>query len=271
MRQRSRARRVPQASAAELRGVRRAALLRAVHRRRSAVRRGGRARRGVDLRGRVEPDRPDRHAGRGWRRVRREHQRVAVLRRADPRAGDDARDACGRRVGPGAVREPRRWPGRAGLRRRVDALRRRRAPRRPRPAVRGRPARRRRRRPSRVPPPAARPTRARSRRPVARGDGERTATGRTRRLGSGRTVARAGARGLRSARARHARLRAEERRRRRVRRDLGRHRLVARGHDRGRRARARARHRRADAVALLERGQHHRRRRRSPPTSASGR
>ena len=51
----------------------------------------------TDLRRRMEPDRPDRHAGRGWRRVRREHQRVALLRRPHPRARGDARDARGRR------------------------------------------------------------------------------------------------------------------------------------------------------------------------------
>ena len=86
-----------------------------------------------------------------------------------------------------------------------------------------------------------------------------------------RAAARAGARGLRGARARHARLRAQERLHRRAHRPLRRHRLVARRRDRGRRARRRARHRRADAVALLERRQHHRRRGARRRTSASAR
>ena len=60
---------------------------------------GGRAGRRHDLRGRVEPDRPDHHAGRRRRRARRQHQRVAVLRGPAPRARDDARDARRRRVG----------------------------------------------------------------------------------------------------------------------------------------------------------------------------
>ena len=60
---------------------------------------GGRAGRGHDLRGRVEPDRPDHHAGGRRRRARRQHQRVAVLRGPAPRARDDARDPCRRRVG----------------------------------------------------------------------------------------------------------------------------------------------------------------------------
>ena len=52
-----------------------------------------------DLRRRLEPERPDHHPGRGRRRVRREHQRVAVLRGPHARARDHARDACRRRVG----------------------------------------------------------------------------------------------------------------------------------------------------------------------------
>ena len=52
----------------------------------------------------------------------------------------------------------------------------------------------------------------------------------------------------------------QERLHRRAHRALGRHRLVARRRDRGRRARPRARHRRAHAVAVLERRQRHRRR-----------
>ena len=73
-------------------------------------------------------------------------------------------------------------------------------------------------------------------------------------------VASAGARGLRGPRARHARLRAQERLLRRAHRALGRGRLRDRRDDRGRRARRRARDRCAHAVALLERSQRHRRR-----------
>ena len=60
VRARACARRLPQAPAAQLRGVRRAALLRAVTVDGPAVRRGRGARRRLDLRGRVEPDRADR-------------------------------------------------------------------------------------------------------------------------------------------------------------------------------------------------------------------
>ena len=129
-------------------------------------------------------------------------------------------------------------------------------------AVRRGPARRRRRRAPRVPaPPArsARPRRAPPRCPRSR-SARRDSASTTRRRAIEPLLA-AGARGLRGARARHARLRAEERLHRRARRALRRHRLVARRHDRGRRARPRARRRRAHAVALLERRQRHRRRR----------
>ena len=80
-----------------------------------------------------------------------------------------------------------------------------------------------------------------------------------------------GARGLRGPRARHARLRAQERLLRRAHRALGRGRLRDRRDDRGRRPRRRARDRCAHAVAILERSQRHRRARPSPPTSASPR
>ena len=51
---------------------------------------GGRAGRRVDLRGRVEPDRPDRRAGRRRRRAGRQPQRLAVLRGPAGRARADA-------------------------------------------------------------------------------------------------------------------------------------------------------------------------------------
>ena len=81
-------------------------------------------------------------------------------------------------------------------------------------------------------------------------------SGRTTRGGlrRARRHARARRRDLRRAPHRPARLRREERLRARRDRALGRHRLGARGADRGRRARPRAGHLRVDAVALLERG-----------------
>src|SRR5438046_2266917 len=45
-------------------------------------------------------------AGRRGRRARRQHQRVAVLRREGARARSDARDQGRRRVGARALREP---------------------------------------------------------------------------------------------------------------------------------------------------------------------
>ena len=127
VRRRPGAGRLPQALPAELRGVRRAALLRARHRRRAAVRDRRRAGGRVDLRGRVEPDRPDRRPGRRRRRADRQPQRLAVLRRPAGRAGADAGHPGRRRVVRARLRQPGRRPGRAGLRRRVDGVRRRRA------------------------------------------------------------------------------------------------------------------------------------------------
>ena len=84
------ARRVPQAAAAELRRVRRAALLRAAARIRGPLfddrRRAGRR---LDLRGRVEPDRPDPRAGRRRRRARSS----TSTRRPTTRAGSREREA----------------------------------------------------------------------------------------------------------------------------------------------------------------------------------
>ena len=229
--------------------------------RRAAVRDRRRARRRLDLRGRVEPERPDRS-----RRPRRAPSSIVNIN-ASPyyagrlaRARDDARDARRRRVGVPIVyvnlvggQDELVFDG-ASMRVR-----------------RGRPPRRARRSSSPrtcwsststcagVPPPALDPR-------GACGSALPKSWSASRRSGSTHGAAhrgsrRAGARGLRGARARHARLRAQERLHRRPDRPVGRHRLVARRRDRGRRARRRARARRADAVALLERGQRHRRRR----------
>ena len=167
---------------------------------------------------------------RWWRgrRARRQHQRVALLRRPAARARGDARRSSGAGRRADRLRESRRRSGRARVRRRVPRVRR-------------------------------------AGRLVARAkqfeedllvvDVDLGADA----GGSDRAGARAGARDLRGARARHARLRAQERFHRRAHQPLGRHRLVARGRDRGRRARRRSRERRDDAVALLERGKRRRR------------
>ena len=63
---------------------------RATDRPAGAVRHRRRPGRRVHLRGRLEPQRPDRRAGRRRRRAGREHQRLAVLRRAAGRARADA-------------------------------------------------------------------------------------------------------------------------------------------------------------------------------------
>ena len=79
--------RLPQAPPAELRRVRRAALLHARQRAARAVRHRRGPRRREHLRGRLEPERPHRRPGPGRRRAGRQHQRVAVLRRAPRRRG----------------------------------------------------------------------------------------------------------------------------------------------------------------------------------------
>ena len=252
LRQRRGAGRLPQAPAAQLRGLRRAAVLRAVRGRRTAVHRRRPAGRTHDLRGRVELRRSGRHPGRRGGGGRGEHQRVAVLRGPRARARGDAGRAGAPRRGADRLREPRGRAGRAGLRRRVDGHRRRRHGPGPRAAVRGGPPRRRPRCPAR--PPPARPGRSRPARaaPHRRGQREppRAAVPSTTR----RAAPRPGAGGLPGVGARHARLRAEERVRARGPGAVGRRRLVARRRHRRGRARPRPGHRCAHAVALLERG-----------------
>ena len=110
--------RVPQAQPAQLRGVRRAALLRPGHgplpARRGRRGAGGR----VDLRGRLQPHRSHRHPGRRRGRAGGQHQRLAVLRRPVGRARAHAGDEGVRRLVRPRLREPGRRPGRARVRRR---------------------------------------------------------------------------------------------------------------------------------------------------------
>ncbi len=73
-------RHLSQATSSELRRLRRAAHVRTRRRAAAALRDRRRLRRRVDLRGRMEPDWPDRRPGRGRRRARAEPQRLPFLR-----------------------------------------------------------------------------------------------------------------------------------------------------------------------------------------------
>ena len=259
----ARAGRLPQAAAAELRGVRRAAVLRAVAPttgRCSSSRRAGRRHRSARTRG-ARPVRSLTQAAGG--------AELVVNINASPyyagrlaRARDDARDARRRRRrcrslyvnlvggqdelvfdGASMVFDETRSPGRA------------------RQAVRRGPARRRPRRAARVPPPPARSARPRRTRRAARGRrsarprlGERRAPARVEPLlPPVREVYEALVLGTRDYVRKNGFTDVRDR-------AVGRHRLVARRRDRGRRARAPSTSRRAHAVALLERRQRHRRR-----------
>ena len=102
------------------------------------------------------PQRPDRRPGGGGRRARRQHQRLALLPGSPHRARADAGHPGRRRQLRARLRQLRRRPGRAGLRRRLAGVR----PQRPAaglaaPVHRGG-GRRRPRRPSGVPQAPAR-------------------------------------------------------------------------------------------------------------------
>ena len=243
----------------------------AVHRRRSAVRHRRRARRGHDLRGRVEPDRADQHAGRGRGRARRQHQRARRTTRAGSRERETmlatrAADASVPIVYVNLVggQDELVFDGGSMV---FDEAGPARRPRRP---VRRGPARRRSRRAAHLPQAPARPPRPAVVAGAARGQGHRGPHRRARLAAAARTRAPARAGGLRGARARHARLRrartasptcssaCRAASTRRWWRSIA---ADALGPERV--------HRRAHAVALLERGQRHRRRRCSPTTSAS--
>ena len=171
---------------------------------------------------------------------------------------------------PVVVREPRRRPGRAGLRRRVDGVRRERRARSPaatqfvedllvvdldvRPGFR-----------RRLLDPRGRVTAP----PLPETAVSDAQIGAPHEPARDRAAARAGARGLRGAVLGTRDYVTQERLRAGAHRVVRWHRLVARRRDRRRRARCRPGHRRAHAVAVLERPQHHGRRgpRREPRAS----
>ena len=159
--ERWRDRHLPQATARQLRRVRRGAHVHARHRQRSA--RALRDRRGqgrrVDLRGHLVTVRTARRAGRRRRRAERQHQRISVSLGEGHRTGTDGRHPRPGRPHPDRLRQPGRRTGRARVRRWIVRGRRRRPAAGPRPAVRRRPDDRRRADPGGVPTPSARPAR----------------------------------------------------------------------------------------------------------------
>ena len=234
----------------------------------------GAAGRAHGLRGRVEPDRARHHPGRRRRRARREHQRVAVLRGSRARARDDARRPGRRRAEAPIVyvnlvggQDELVFDGASMV---IDAD--------GAGWSRGRGSSTR----------TCSSSTSTCGRASATGCSIRAAGWRRRAAARGRGVgepprpAGASRRGSSPCSTRCTRC---TRRScsapattwtkngfdRRAHRAVGRHRLVARRRDRRRRARPRQGHRRAHAVALLERGQHHRRRGARARTSASRR
>ena len=115
-------RRLPQDTAAQLRRLRRAALLHAGPRL-PRVRDRGHARRRQHLRGHLVSRRPDRGAARGGRRGHREHQRLALRHGKAPRPGERDRGAGGRQRAVHRLRQHGGRAGRARLRRRQRRLR----------------------------------------------------------------------------------------------------------------------------------------------------
>ena len=242
------ARQLPQAGPAQLRRVRREALLRSGERRSAAVpdRRG--ARRGDRLRGPVGTGRTGARRDPPGCARRAQHQRVAVPRRQAGVARVDAARPPGRVLGADRGGQPGRGPGRAGFRRRIVRRRPRRGPG-PGPSfrragARGRRRCQRRRRGGRAlrgrPGPRGQRTRPRARLPHPGRRPGGAVAGRTR-----GDLGRPGAR--------HPGLRDQERVHRRHPRAVRRGRLGAGLRDRGRRARRRTGPRRAHAVAVLER------------------
>ena len=170
------------------------------------------------------------------------------------RRGTDAGHARRRLALCDRLRQPGRRAGRVGLRRGFTGVRPRRHAARPRRTVRRATAGRRRADPAGVPQAAARsagPGDAHAAADGARVGSTDRAERAPRRAGD-RTVRR-GSRVVRRVGARHPRLLPQERLQRRGDRPVGWHRLHDRRLHRGRRARARARAWRVDAVALFER------------------
>ena len=153
---------LPQGQPAQLRGLRRAALLPARPRRGDHR---GRRRQGRPhhLRGHLGPRSADDRRGAGRRAAGAQHLRLALPGRQGPPARADDRPARARQPRRGRLLRARRRPGRARLRRPLVRRRPRRQRDRPRAAVRrGAPGVRHRRR--RPPAPRACATRARGRR-----------------------------------------------------------------------------------------------------------
>ena len=243
--------------------------------------RRGRACRRHDLRGRLEPDRARSAVSAKGEpssssRFNASPYRAGILAQRERMLATRAADARPRSV----LRQPRRRPGRARLRRRLHGLRPRWRARRRRPRS------------------SARPSSSATSRSTPCSASASWTRGVTKRISALPLVdisaPAENSRAPRQARrdepgppssprldrvgevyealeARHARLRREEPVHRRARRPLRRGRLLARGHDRGRRARARTCPRGADAVPVLLGRLARGRRRAGRRTSASGR
>ena len=275
MRGRRGARRVPQAAAAQLLGVRREALLRALGRAAARCSTIAGVQVGVSICEDAWSPRPILAPGRGRRGADRQHQRVAVLRGPAARTRGDARRPAPPRRRADRLREPRRRPGRARVRRRVARVRRAGRARRRASSSRKTCS-------SSTSTSGQVPARLLDPRVASLRRGCRRSRSPTR---SRDVAARASSRVLEPAHEIYEALVLgtrdyvrEERLHRRAHQPVGRHRLVAGCRDRRRRARPRARARRDAAVALFERRQRRRRRRargeprhRRPITSRSSR
>ena len=181
----ARAGHLPQGQPAQLRGLRRAALLPA-RARRGDHRRRRRQGRPHHLRGHLGPRSADDRRGAGRRAAGAQHLGLALPGRQGPPARADDRPARPRQPRRGRLLRARRRPGRAGLRRPLVRRRPRRQRDRPRAAVRrGAPGVRRRRRGRGRRAPARHPRAARGARGGARGGRPRVVLDRGR-LGRGR-------------------------------------------------------------------------------------
>ena len=114
---RERVGRLPQASASQLRGVRRGTLVRARDHRYRALRDCRNACRRVDLRGPVVSRRTGAVPGDGWCPTGGEHERVALRDRPRSRSARGGAPTRGGSPVHDRLRQPGGWPGRARLRR----------------------------------------------------------------------------------------------------------------------------------------------------------